>query len=161
MEIYGVEAAPGMLGISPMPGVLDGVEADVARIAHWGAGLVLSMTGDGELERAGVGALGPALVARGIAWRHLPVEDWGWPSEEVRCLWPDAAAAAHAVLDAGGRVLAHCRGGCGRSGMAVLRLLVERGEAPRAALARIRAVRSCAVEAPGQYDWAAEGSKDV
>ena len=161
MEIYGVEAAPGMVGVSPMPGLFEGVEADAAAIARWGAGLVLTMTGQGELERAGVHGLDRALAAQGIAWRHLPVDDWGWPSDTVRALWPEAAAEAHAVLDAGGRVLAHCRGGCGRSGMAALRLLVERGEAPEAALARLRAVRSCAVEAQGQFAWAAEGAQSL
>lgn len=39
--------------------------------------------------------------------------------------------------------------------MAVLRLMVEMDEAPEAALARLRAVRPCAVETVAQHDWAA------
>ena len=54
-------------------------------------------------------------------------------------------------------MLVHCRGGCGRSGMAVLRLMVEAGEAPEEALARLRAVRPCAVETEAQMDWARRG----
>ena len=69
-----------------------------------------------------------------------------------------ALDAAHlAVVAGGGRVLFHCLGGCGRSGMAVLRLLVEMGEAPEAALERLRRVRPCAVETGDQCDWAARG----
>ncbi|MBR9844091.1 MAG: protein phosphatase, partial [Rhodobacteraceae bacterium] len=49
----------------------------------------------------------------------------------------------------------HCFGGCGRSGMAIMRLLVEMGEEPEAALARLRAVRPCAVETEAQRLWAA------
>ena len=66
----------------------------------------------------------------------------------------EAAARAKALLAQGGRVLVHCFGGCGRSGMAALRLLVELGEDPDEALARIRAVRSCAVETEAQMAWA-------
>lgn len=62
---------------------------------------------------------------------------------------------ALATLRNGGKVLAHCRGGCGRSGMAVLRLMVELGEAPDVALARLRDARPCAVETQAQLDWAA------
>ncbi len=38
--------------------------------------------------------------------------------------------------------------------MAVLRLMVEAGEDPDAALARLRAVRPCAVETGAQLTWA-------
>ena len=48
-------------------------------------------------------------------------------------------------------------GGCGRSGTAVLRLMVEAGEEASVALGRLRAVRPCAVETPEQFAWAAGG----
>jgi hypothetical protein len=38
--------------------------------------------------------------------------------------------------------------------MAILRLMVESGEDPPAALARLRAVRPCAVETERQHCWA-------
>lgn len=154
MQIFDVEAGSGRVAVAPMPGLFTPLEDDVAEIAGWGAGLVLSMVGAGELARAGSGRLGQVLAQRGIAWIHLPVRDFGAPTAEAARLWPDASRTAHALLDRGGRVLAHCRGGCGRSGMAALRLLVERGEAPGNALRRLREVRSCAVENRGQFDWA-------
>jgi len=57
-------------------------------------------------------------------------------------------------LQGGGRVLIHCRGGCGRSGMAALRLMIESGEEAGAALSRLRALRPCAVETEAQMAWA-------
>jgi len=54
----------------------------------------------------------------------------------------------------------HCRGGCGRSGMIALRLMIEIGEAADDALARLRAVRPCAVETPQQLRWATAGRRD-
>ena len=70
-------------------------------------------------------------------------------------LWPELSALAHDELAQGGRVLAHCFGGCGRSGMVLMRLMVEAGEDADPALARLRDVRSCAVEAKAQRIWAA------
>lgn len=157
MEIFAIPAAPGVLGMAAIPGRGGDPAPDVAAIAAWGAALVLSMTAAGELHRVhGGGAVLPGALARhGIAWRHLPVPDFATPEGSTLADWPGAAAEAHALLDAGGRVLVHCFGGCGRSGMATLRLLVERGEDPVAALRRMRAIRPCAVETEGQFHWAA------
>jgi hypothetical protein len=41
--------------------------------------------------------------------------------------------------------------------MAVLRLMIEAGEEPGEALARLRAVRACAVETDAQLEWAEQG----
>ena len=55
---------------------------------------------------------------------------------------------------AGRGVAVHCRAGIGRSGMVALRLMIEAGEAPDDALARLRTVRPCAVETTAQMHWA-------
>ncbi|MGL4279465.1 MAG: protein-tyrosine phosphatase family protein, partial [Albidovulum sp.] len=87
--------------------------------------------------------------------RHLPVADFAAESTALAEGWDAVSGEARAVLAAGGRVLIHCMGGCGRSGMAALRLMVEAGEAPEAAMVRLRRARPCAVETGDQYDWAA------
>ena len=156
INIYELAAGPGMLGISPIPGGNGSYEDDLLAILGWGANVVFSMTGMEELEAVGAGQMAEHMATMKIDWHHLPIRDFGAPGPEVRVRWAGAAVAAHAALDAGGRVLVHCRGGCGRSGMAALRLLVERGEAPKTALDRLRAVRPCAVETPSQYAWAAK-----
>ena len=145
----------GWLGISPAPGRGGAYQADLTRILRWGADLVLTMTTEAELERLGAGDFGADLAAAGVAWRHLPIPDFGAPPDEVAALWPEVSTEAHEVLAGGGRVLAHCYGGCGRSGMALMRLMVETGEDADPALARLRDVRPCAVEMPAQQAWAA------
>ena len=82
-------------------------------------------------------------------------EHTGGPTGGGLVEWPGLSAQLHEILDEGGAVLVHCHGGHGRAGMVALRLLVERGEAPEAALKRIRAVRPGAVQTDGQYRWAA------
>lgn len=144
----------GRLGISAIPGRDGRFRRDLDRIVDWDPSMVLTMTTRGEMDQVGAQSLGGDLMARGIDWRHLPVADFGTPGQDVRALWPDVSAGALMILSDGGRVLVHCFGGCGRSGMAVLRLMVDAGQAPKAALLRLRAIRPCAVETDAQYAWA-------
>ena len=153
-EIFELEAGGGTLALSPLPGRTRHYPADWVRLMAWRPDLVLSMTTLAELERKGAGSLGADCAQQGILWRHLPVADFGAPGAEVEAAWPGVSAEARAILARGGKVLVHCFGGCGRSGMAVLRLLVEMGEPPELALARLRAVRPCAVETDAQEYWA-------
>lgn len=147
----------GRIGVSPLPGRYNKVEEDVRTIADWNAAIVLSLTELAEMEEMGCGELGALLNARGIGWKHLPIRDWGGLSGNNATLWPALSAEMHKALDQGGAVLAHCRGGHGRSGMIALRLLVERGIEPDTALIRLRHVRPGAVEAPQQMRWAMDG----
>jgi len=121
----------------------------------WEPALVLTMTTGEELAHAGAGTIGADLAAAGVVWRHLPVPDFSAPPPETVRRWPEASGLAHEILSNGGKILAHCFGGCGRSGMAVMRLMVEAGEEPVRALARLRQVRPCAVESAAQQGWAA------
>jgi protein-tyrosine phosphatase len=144
------------IGISRMPGRSGDLPGDIGLIGEWGAGLVLSMTTQDEMAARGAAGLGAALDARGIAWRHFPVMDYGAP-DGFETRWPTLASELHALLDRQGRILTHCMGGCGRSGMAAMRLLCERGVPPEEALGLVRAARPCAVERDPQRQWAAEG----
>ncbi len=160
-----VAVGAGRIGLCPMPGRGGDYAGDLGAVLAWAPGLVLvlvlvlvlTMTTSEELARKGAGALPRDLAAAGIAWRHLAVADFGASSAALSSGWAGVGAEAAVLLAAGGRVLAHCMGGCGRSGMAVMRLMVEAGEAPEAALARLRAVRQCAVETEEQQAWAAAG----
>ena len=139
----------GILGICPMPGRAGFYQADLEALRHWGPALVITLTTAEELSRIAPDL--PADLARlGIRWLHFPVPDYGLPGAG----WPEVSAAAHAEISLGNKVLAHCMGGCGRSGTALLRLMVEAGEAPDLALTRLRAARPCAVETEAQYAWA-------
>lgn len=158
MVIAELAVGGGMLGIGPMPGRGGPYARDLAEVLAWGPGLALTMTTGEELAAKGAGGLGADLAAAGVAWLHLPIADYGAPTGATRAGWPAAASRALAVLAAGGRVWVHCMGGCGRSGTAALRLMVEAGEEPSAALARLRAVRPCAAETPEQFRWAARGA---
>jgi len=157
--IYSVATAGGDLAVSPMPGRRGDLAGDVERIAEWSADMVISMTTDAEFSHCKTGELGIRLARVGIEWRRFPVEDFGTPGSTEQSQWAAVSRAARAVLAGGGKVLIHCMGGCGRSGMAALRLMIESGEDPDDALSRLRDARPCAVETDAQFAWATSAGK--
>lgn len=158
MVIAELAVGGGVLGIGPMPGRGGDYASDLAQLLRWGPRLALTMTTAEELAAKGASGLSEDLAKAGVDWLHLPIADYGVPSGATLVAWPAASALALQALAAGSRVWVHCMGGCGRSGTAALRLMVEAGEAPTVALARLRVARPCAVETPEQFQWAAAGA---
>jgi protein-tyrosine phosphatase len=152
--IHALSVGGGTLAISPMPGLTGSYATDRDRLLAWRPALVVSMTPLSELARKDAAGLTGDLAAAGIAWRHVPVEDFGVPDAAINASWPVIESETVATLAHGDRVLVHCHGGCGRSGMAALRLMIAAGERADAALIRLRSVRPCAIETAAQMAWA-------
>ncbi|MDW3118551.1 MAG: protein-tyrosine phosphatase family protein [Roseovarius pacificus] len=155
--IHALSVSDGILAIAPMPGRGGHYAEDMAHLHDWRPALVMTMLSHPELRATGHQDIGADLQDMGTRWMYVPVPDMGVPGPEAEEAWHMASNAALSALQGKGRVLIHCMGGCGRSGMAALRLMIEAGEAPGAALERLRAVRPCAVETPEQLDWANRG----
>ena len=104
-----------------------------------------------ELDKAvPAAALAAAAEARGIAWMHLPIVDFGAPDETFERHWIRQGETVRVALKAGQNVVVHCRGGRGRSGLLAARILVELGEEPDAAMKAVRASNPLAIETPVQ-----------
>ena len=143
--IYELAVGGGTLALSSMP-------VDPRHLVQWRADIVLSMTQTSEMPSRTVVQMPDAA----FDWVQFPVADFGVPDSNQD--WANVQATVLAKLDAHGRVLVHCKGGCGRSGMAVLRLMIAAGEDPGQALARLRSVRPCAIETKAQLAWASGAS---
>ncbi len=154
MVIHALQVGGGSLALTSMPGRTGDYQGDLDMIADWQPGLVISMATEIEMIMDGARDFGRDVQSRASRWVHLPVDDFGVPSAEIRERWTAVSASARQALSGGGRILVHCKGGCGRSGMIVLRLMVECGESPDTALTRLRNLRPCAVETDGQMNWA-------
>jgi len=149
-QIYQVSGySKGQLGLCKQPRS----DADFKAIEAWQPDMVVTLT-----EAAEFPAIQPSLPQRfsnaQYDWLHLPVVDFNVPGAQGNQVWRPALTRMKAVLDQNGKVLLHCRGGRGRSGMALLKLLILQGEDAKVALARIRKIRAGAVETDAQFHWA-------
>lgn len=159
MIIHALAVSDGILAISPLPGAGGDFAGDIQHLSEWRPAIVVTLVTREEMAAAGATALGEQVQDRGSRWVHLPIPDFGTPPDEMLRIWPELSAQVRQALLGGGRVLVHCRGGCGRSGMVALRLMIECGEAPDEALARLRHVRPCAVETSAQMRWAMKAQR--
>jgi protein-tyrosine phosphatase len=156
-EIDILPLGAGALGLCPMPGRHGDPAGDLVRIGAFRPALVVSLTLVEEMASHGIDDLPDRLAEAGINWRHFPIGDFGVPQPEADPVWRAVAAEVRGALDGGGRVLIHCKAGRGRTGTVALRLMIEAGEHPPAALARLRAARPGTVETPAQQRWAEAG----
>lgn len=152
--IHALQVGEGILALSPLPGRGGDYDADLEHLREWQPAMLITLTTEVEMVEKGVRHLGQDIQDRGARWVHLPIRDFGTPDAEFMRKWPEISNIARKALNGGGRVLIHCMGGCGRSGMVALRLMIESGGNPQEALAHLRRVRPCAIETEAQLHWA-------
>jgi protein-tyrosine phosphatase len=163
LQIAELPIGAGVIGLTLCPGKrgasLSGswwerdLALDVAAIAAWGARAVVTLIETQEFTGLGVEALPEAVRSAGIAWHHLPIEDVSVPDQRFEQHWRTVWPRLHGRLNDGERVLVHCRGGLGRAGTVAALMLIESGESPERAIARVRAVRPGAIETAEQETW--------
>jgi ADP-ribosyl-[dinitrogen reductase] hydrolase len=153
-------ARGGAIGVTLCPGKKDAgaltgawsrdVAIDVQAIRSWGATAVVCLMEDFELKLLDVEHLPATVEVAGMRWFHLPIRDVSVPSMAFEMQWVASGPELRQILAEGGRVLVHCRGGLGRSGMIAARLLVELGMRPASAIVAVRRQRPGAIETSGQ-----------
>jgi protein-tyrosine phosphatase len=155
----GVTFAPGKYDPSALAGSWDrDLATDLDRIADWGANLVLTLLEDHEMMLLRIRNLGPEVLRRNMEWIHLPIPDVSAPTRDFDNEWPGQSERLRKMLHDGANIVIHCRGGIGRAGMVAARLLVELGDAPDVAIAKVRTARHPkAVETPEQERSVANG----
>ena len=134
------------IGLCVCPGQSGSLSADLHRLRDWGAGGLVTLIEDHELELLGVTSLPEKVGALGMRWWHLPIRDMGTPDQGFERHWQGAGQELRSMLGDGFRIALHCRGGLGRTGTIAARLLVELGTAPALAIERVRTVRPGSIE---------------
>ncbi|WP_431298472.1 ADP-ribosylglycohydrolase family protein [Tabrizicola sp. BL-A-41-H6] len=152
--LLGVTFCPGKKGDSVFGAPWDrDMESDVDAIMAWGADAVLTLIEDHEFEMLSVASLGDVIQSRGMEWYQFPIRDLDVPTEPAMERWRTLSPKLHRIVERGGRILLHCRGGRGRAGMMAALLLIERGREAPAAISEVRSVRPGAIETAEQERW--------
>lgn len=150
----------GGLYAAGMPGSPWGMP--VARLAQElaeaGISRAVCLVSDEELLDRAPAYYGALLRGEiGVPVQRFPVPDWGVPDDPERFLGVVRRTARW--LRSGERVLAHCAGGCGRTGIFCACVLVSLGAAPEEAVAAFRAARGCGPENAGQLAFVEEAAE--
>lgn len=149
--LIGMTLCPGKKQPIGMSGEWDrDLELDLCVIREWGAVAVVTLMEAYELAAYQVERLGELVEALGMEWHHLPIPDADVPGEPFEDQWTRVGPALRHHLKQGRRILLHCRGGLGRTGMIAARLLVELGTPPADAILAVRTARVGAIETDAQ-----------
>ena len=147
----GMTLCPGKKQRGAMSGDWDrDLADDLDVIAGWGAWAVVSVILPEGLMALCVHNIGEQVNERGMRWYHLPVSDGGVPDHTFEQSWGAAGLELRRALRGGSRILIHCKGGLGRTGMLAARLLVELGDSPEEAIRKVRHARRGAIETSEQ-----------
>ena len=153
-EVFEISVGSATLGMSPIPGLTGNFLSDVEKIFNWNPTTILSLTPKKEMEDLGASDFVSMMAKERIPWVHFPIKDFSIVDQQQEILWEKISKNISLQINNGNRILVHCRGGCGRTGMIVLRFMIEFGEDPEKALERLRAIRPCAIETRAQENWA-------
>ena len=149
--ILGMTIAPGKKGASVMGDDWDrDLFTDIAAIKAWGATLVISLIENHEFDSLSIQGLPTELKNSELQWLHLPIKDVSVPNAQFEKQWSESVASIYRCLDQGEKVLVHCRGGLGRTGLIVARLLMAYGASADEAIKQVRAARKGAIETKEQ-----------
>jgi protein-tyrosine phosphatase len=153
---------PGRLGMTFAPGKksegADGVwerdlETDLKRLTEeYHVEVLVSLMERIEYSYLEVPDLLQKAEERGMEVLHLPVPDGGAPVDPEADRYVPLVEDVAERLEEGQTVVAHCRGGQGRSGMFAASVLVALGHPAVKALEIVRGTREGAVETPEQED---------
>lgn len=166
---------PGRLGMTFAPGMkatsYDGsgwerdVATDLRALRESGADVLVSLMegfeyGDERYRMGGLEAFGEAVEEAGIEFRPFPIVDVDVPRPDQDDEYAGFVAEIISTLKAGKTVVAHCRGGIGRTGTIAASVLVGLGHDPEEAIRIVRKARSPRMlEAPSQEEYVREFAK--
>lgn len=147
----GMTLCPGKQGFSEYgrPWLRD-LKQDMTVLKEWGCNVLLTLMESDELKRFHVFDIGEIAEGMGIKWYHIPITDGSPPDERFKAVWPSIGRILLNTLKNGGRIVIHCRGGLGRTGLIACLLLIELGTPSQEALHIVRLTRPGAVETVDQ-----------
>jgi protein-tyrosine phosphatase len=147
-------AFAGAIGLARLPGKRQqSLAEDLAEIRSAGATTLVTLNPWSELRRVGHDDFATEVTRAGLAWHHLPIQDFGVPDTAFELAWQERGPRLRQRLWQGEAIVIHCYAGLGRSGLVGARLLIEFGETPERAIELVRAARPGSVQTDEQEDY--------
>ena len=145
--LIGMTICPGKQGFALYGGKWNrNIALDLKRIEDWNTDTLITLMEDQEFQKIGVAGFKDAADKSQFTWVHIPIRDTSIPSQQAEQLLSDVMPTIHETLQAKGRIVIHCRGGLGRTGLLAARILIEAGMEAQNAIDYVRKQRPGAIE---------------
>ncbi len=163
LRIDTIKVGKGQLGLSICPGKIQpnaqtgswsrDLDIDLDAIKYWGAGTVITLLEEDEIQALKVPELETSIQARDMNWVHLPlpndaVPDTAWMRKFHR-IQPELSTR----IARGEGIFIHCMGGIGRTSVAAALLLVHAGWTAERSIAAVHNARAESFVMPEQADF--------
>jgi protein-tyrosine phosphatase len=143
---------PGRLAIAPRPRGEDWLAEELQAWRDAGVDVIVSLLTPEEVEEFTLTVEADAAEKAGIRFRSYPIADRKVPASQAT--FRDLVDELTRELNAGRRVLVHCRQGIGRAGLVAAAVLVAGGIDSDTAVEKLTAARGRPVpETPEQRRW--------
>ncbi len=154
-----VEAAA--LVLTPCPGTKElGLVESIQQLKDAGVKAIVTALTTEEMQSKQVEELGSLAQAQGMLWIHLPIEDDSVPDEMFALNWPSVSPQLQNLLKQGGKVVLHCMGGSGRTGLLAGHLLLDMNWELDTIISEVQALRPGAFTKPEQREYIAQVAKN-
>ena len=126
----------------PCPGTQEiNLESTITQLKGQGVTAILSMMADEEMKNLNAENLPEVCKQNGIQWFNLETDDHKVPGEKALLEWNQYNDKLVGVINQGNTVAVHCKGGTGRTGVGVAKLLLELGRSGDQAIADVQALK--------------------
>ncbi|WP_375751879.1 phosphatase [Vibrio sp. HN007] len=140
--------------LTPCPGTKEaGLEESLKQLKEQGTVAIVTALDKEEMEKVGVAALPEMTEALGMTWFNQPIEDDQAPGEEFDARWEVISPKVQEMLKQGGKVVLHCLGGSGRTGILAAHILLEQGWDLETIKREVKALRPGAFTKQPQIDY--------
>jgi protein-tyrosine phosphatase len=128
------------------------LSAEIKQLGSMGFDTLVCLLTQEEISLLGLEKEKEECASRNIKFIHFPVADFGVPGEMQEMI--SLAEALNAEISKGKKVIAHCRGGIGRSSLLACALLMQQGITCKEAIALVSKKRDRKVpETAEQEAW--------
>ena len=139
---------------TPCPGTKDAsLEESIVDLKKAGTNILITLMFDEEMANNNAESLPSVCANHEITWIQLPISDDAAPNEIFESQWQENKNAILDVINNQGSVAVHCKGGSGRTGLAIAIILLAYGWSAEKIIFEIQKLRPKALKHPVQLDY--------
>lgn len=139
---------------TPCPGTKGAsLEESIVDLKQAGTKMLLTLMFDEEMASNNAESLPSVCASNEITWIQLPILDDAAPNEIFESQWQTNKNAILDVINNQGSVAVHCKGGSGRTGLAIAIILLAYGWPVEKIIFEIQKLRPKALKHPVQLDY--------